>query len=137
LKMQLACPRRFPTRRQSGSASSKRARARSRDGRASACGQRARDRRGEANCLKNLAFTAFSRNDRDAVKGFFRDALEIYQEISELYSVGMTHQALAQLASEVDDRNSHIIAAKTAWEAINRDDLINQLRTQFPNGPEI
>src|ERR1700730_2771762 len=65
--------------------------------------QRARDRRGEANCLKNLAFTAFSRNDRDAAKSFFRDALEIYQEISELYSVGMTHQALAQLASEVDD----------------------------------
>jgi tetratricopeptide (TPR) repeat protein len=65
------------------------------------------DPRGEANCLKNLAFTAFSRNDRDAAKSFFRDALEIYQEISELYSVGMTHQALAQLASEVDDRNSH------------------------------
>ena len=77
--------------------------------------QRARDRRGEANCLKNLAFTVFSRNDRDAAKSFFRDSLEIYQEISELSSVGVTHQALAQLASEVDDRNSHIIATKTAW----------------------
>ena len=87
--------------------------------------------------MKNLAFTALSRNDRDAAKKFFRNALEIYQEISELYSVGMTHRALAHLASDVDERNAHSMAAKTAWEAINRDDLINQLRTEFPNGSEI
>jgi tetratricopeptide (TPR) repeat protein len=74
--------------------------------------QQALDRRGEANYMKNLAFTALSRNDRDAAKKFFRNALEIYQEISELYPVGMTHRALALLVSDVDERNSHVMATK-------------------------
>ena len=95
--------------------------------------QQARDRRGEANCMKNLAFTALSRSDRDAAKKFFRDALEIYQEISELYSVGMTHRALAHFASDVDERNSHVMAASVAWKKIGRHDLIAELRSEFPD----
>ena len=93
--------------------------------------QQAGDTRGEANCIKNLGFIALACSDRETARARFTAALKIYEQISEAYSVGMTHRALAHLAFDADERKSHVIAAIVAFEEIKRDDLIAQLLSEF------
>lgn len=93
--------------------------------------QEAGDARGEANCIKNLGFIALACSDRETARARFTAALKIYEQISEAYSVGMTHRALAHLAFDADERKSHVIAARVAFEEIRRDDLIAQLLSEF------
>ena len=93
--------------------------------------KQARDLRGEANCAKNLGFIAIARSDRETAGTFLKIALNIYQQISEAYLVGMTHRMLAKLTFDTDERESHVMAARIAFEEIRRDDLIAQLRSEF------
>ena len=89
------------------------------------------DPRGEVNCMKNLGFIALAVSDRETARTWFREALKIYLQLSEVYSVGMTHRTLAQLASDTNERNSHVMAARVAWKGIERNDLIAQLLSEF------
>lgn len=81
--------------------------------------------------MKNLGFIALAVSDRETARTWFREALKIYLQLSEVYSVGMTHRTLAQLASDTNERNSHVMAARVAWKGIERNDLIAQLLSEF------
>jgi len=55
----------------------------------------------------------------------------LFTQISEPYSIGFTHRRLARLASDTDERKSHVTGAIAAWEQIERDDLIAAIKSEF------
>jgi hypothetical protein len=51
--------------------------------------------------------------------------------LPEPYSIGMARRRLARLASDEAARRAHVAAARAAWRSIGRDDLIEELDTEF------
>jgi hypothetical protein len=45
----------------------------------------------------------------------------------EPYSIGTTHERLANIARDEDERARHIAAAREAWLSIGREDLVQRL----------
>jgi hypothetical protein len=62
-------------------------------------------------------------------------ALQLFTLILEPYSIGTTHRRLAHLASDTDERKSHVNAAIAAWKQINRDDLVAEIKSEFGDIP--
>ncbi len=61
----------------------------------------------------------------------FEQSLLLYQRIPEPYSIGMTNRRLARLSSVPAERNSHLSAARDAWQSIDRPDLLKELHAEF------
>ncbi|REG30915.1 FAD dependent oxidoreductase [Archangium gephyra] len=86
---------------------------------------------GRANCIRRLGDIALERSQHEEARGFFVQSLSFYMLIPEPYSIGLTHQRLARIALNVEERRRHIASARKAWESIDRSDLIQQLRDEF------
>ncbi len=90
---------------------------------------------GEANCLQGLGDIALGVADRAKTLGLFEKALQLYLRLPEPYSVGLIQRRLARLAvDEAERRHQHVSAARTAWQAIKRSDLVADLDREFPPG---
>jgi tetratricopeptide (TPR) repeat protein len=89
---------------------------------------------GEANCLRRLGNIALAKFAPDVARRQWRNALGLYERIGEPFSIGASHQRLAQHAETAADRAHHLAAAYIAWRSIGRADLLKDLDDEF--GPE-
>jgi tetratricopeptide (TPR) repeat protein len=87
--------------------------------------------RGEANCLRRLGDIAVRRSDHDVAMSRFEAALELYQKVRDPFSIGITHQRLARLDTDADERRRHVQAARESWMGVQRLDLIENLLREF------
>jgi tetratricopeptide (TPR) repeat protein len=88
--------------------------------------QRAGGVLGEANCIKSLGDVAVALSDHGGARARYGQALHLYQSIEEFSSLGWTHLSLSRLESPSPAKNRHLEAARQAWQAIGRDDLIER-----------
>ena len=96
--------------------------------------RRVGDLLGEANCIGSLGDIALAAGDESTAATAFAEALGLYARIPEPYSIGWTHRRLARLArGDADCRARHLAAARAAWGAIRRPDLIADLDCEFPS----
>ncbi len=84
---------------------------------------------GEANCIQSLGDIA-RLSDAEFANNAYQQALGLYEQIAEPYSIGRAHQRLARTTSN-DQRAQHIQAAREAWLSIDRADLVQQLDKEF------
>ena len=90
------------------------------------------DVRGEANCIQRLGDIALDRSDHEGARGRYEEALRLYRQIPEPYSIGWTLRRLAQLESDLAGRKALLSEIVTQWRSIDREDLIDDLRAEFP-----
>ncbi|WP_437986971.1 tetratricopeptide repeat protein [Sorangium sp. So ce117] len=83
--------------------------------------------RGEADCIKSLGDIAQAHSDSSVARARYEEALALYQRIPEPCSIGRTHHRLATIAPDSATRRRHIDAARSAWQRIDRLDLIAHL----------
>jgi len=88
---------------------------------------------GEANCIQGLGDIALAQSDRAGAQQHFAEALVLYERFSDPYSIGAAHWRLARL-TEGAERNHHVQAARTAWESIDRPDLVQRWLEEFGAG---
>lgn len=74
---------------------------------------------------------ALAHGDHETARSLFRQALAMYQEIRDAYSMGWTLYRLAGVASD-GDRCELVRKAAGAWHSINRANLVATLGTEFP-----
>ncbi|WP_437538256.1 toll/interleukin-1 receptor domain-containing protein [Sorangium sp. So ce726] len=91
------------------------------------------DVRGEANCSLRLGDIARAHCDASAANARYEEALALYRRIPEPLSIGWTHRRLAVIASDSAARRRHLEAARSAWQSIDRVDLISRLDQDFPS----
>ncbi|WP_437295244.1 tetratricopeptide repeat protein [Sorangium sp. So ce426] len=89
----------------------------------------------EANCILNLGDVARDRSDHDAARACYEQALRLFQRLSEPYSIGLTHERLARIATDADLRRRHVEAAHAAWASIGRLDPLEELVPGSGNDP--
>lgn len=87
---------------------------------------------GEAFCIDGIGDIAFARSERDAARAAWSQALEKYARIPDPLFIGRSHRRLARISVDDEDRRAHVEAARSAWQSIQRDDLIAQLDAEFP-----
>jgi tetratricopeptide (TPR) repeat protein len=86
---------------------------------------------GEANCLQRLGIVAVKKTQIEQAWESFKMALSLYQRIPNMASIGETYRWLARLASDNEERNRFLEAARFAWTQIDRRDLVQQLDEEF------
>jgi tetratricopeptide (TPR) repeat protein len=90
---------------------------------------------GEATCIRGLGDLSLRAGDEAGARDRFQQALDLYARIPNRYSIGWTHRLLAWLArGDSGHREPHLSAARAAWQAIQRPDLIADLDREFPPG---
>jgi hypothetical protein len=89
------------------------------------------DTLGRANCIQSLGDIAEAEGDRKAAEARFREALGLYSQIPEPYSMGWAHVRLARMAGYEAGRGGHVREARRLWESIDRPDLVEGLRKAF------
>ena len=87
---------------------------------------------GEANCIQSLGDIALTQFEHDAARTHYESALGLFSTLHDDYSIGWTHYRLAQVAADPDIFKSHLYAARDAWLRIGRQDLIDDVNTEFP-----
>ncbi|WP_437978589.1 tetratricopeptide repeat protein [Sorangium sp. So ce295] len=87
--------------------------------------------RGEADCIKRLGEIAQAHSAASTARARYEEALALYQRIPEPCSIGRTHHRLATIAPDSAIRRRHVEAARTAWQSIDRNDLIARLDQDF------
>jgi hypothetical protein len=86
---------------------------------------------GEANCIRRLGDIAQARPDHEGARQRFEEALGLYEQIQETYSIGWIHRRLARNARNDNKRRQQIAAASTAWQSIGRGELVESLNNEF------
>jgi tetratricopeptide (TPR) repeat protein len=86
---------------------------------------------GEANCIRSLGDIALGISDEAGAVRLFEQALDLYGRLPEPRSMGLAHWRLARLARG-ERRDEHLHAARAAWQAIQRPDMIADLDREFP-----
>jgi tetratricopeptide (TPR) repeat protein len=89
--------------------------------------------RGEADCIRRLGEIARAHGDASAARARYEEALALYQRIPEPCSIGRTHHHLAAVAPDAVTQHQHVEAARSAWQRIDRIDLIARLDQDFPS----
>jgi tetratricopeptide (TPR) repeat protein len=91
---------------------------------------------GEANCIQSLGDISLERSDFEQAGKSYERALSLYVRIPEPYSIGQTHLRLARMAILPEVRDKHLALARTSWESIGRQDLIeSQLSSKQATPP--
>ncbi|HWM90592.1 MAG TPA: tetratricopeptide repeat protein [Thermoanaerobaculia bacterium] len=91
---------------------------------------------GEANCIQKLGDIALRRSDRETAGAKFAESLGLYKRVQARYSIGWAHVRLARLAPDgSEERQGHLRAAREAWESVNRQDQVEELREEFGEIP--
>ncbi|MRG93927.1 tetratricopeptide repeat protein [Polyangium spumosum] len=92
----------------------------------------ASEKLGEANCIQSLGDIALTQFEHDAARSHYETALGLFTALKDDYSIGWTHYRLAQVAADPDIFKNHLYAARDAWLRISRQDLIDDVNTEFP-----
>ncbi|MDC0740267.1 tetratricopeptide repeat protein [Polyangium mundeleinium] len=90
------------------------------------------EKMGEANCIQSLGDIALTQFEHDAARSHYENALGLFAALKDDYSIGWTHYRLAQVAADPDIFKNHLYAARDAWLRIGRQDLIDDVNTEFP-----
>jgi tetratricopeptide (TPR) repeat protein len=90
---------------------------------------------GDANCIRSLGDIALERSNHDQARAYYEQALVFYARIPEPYSIRQTWRRLAWLANHDNERQNYAQAARTAWERIDRPDLVKKLDDKFDHKP--
>jgi hypothetical protein len=93
--------------------------------------QRVGDILGQANCIFSLGDIAQARSDHEGARQRYEEALGLYEQIQEPYSIGCTHRRLARIARNDSERRQQVVVASTAWQSIGRGDLVESLNNEF------
>ena len=88
---------------------------------------------GEANCILGLGDIALDRAEREAAQARYEEALALYARIPEPYSIGGAERRLARIAPDDATRLRHVRNARDAWTRIDRGDLVEDLKVEFPD----
>ncbi|WP_437728605.1 tetratricopeptide repeat protein [Sorangium sp. So ce861] len=86
---------------------------------------------GAANCIQSLGNIARAHGDAGAARARYEEALALYQRIPEPCSIGWAHHRLATIAPDSATRRRHVEAARSAWQSIDRTDLVARLDQDF------
>lgn len=86
---------------------------------------------GEANCARGLGDIAAARSQGARARAHYERALSLYETARDRYSAGWTLVRLARLDAVDGASSRRWQAARTVWASINRDDLIESVRSEF------
>lgn len=87
---------------------------------------------GEANCIQRLGDIALAEEDAVLAGAKFREALEFFRSVPEPHSIGWALPRLARLESDSEKRALLLAEAVGCWTRIDRSDLVEDLRREFP-----
>jgi hypothetical protein len=72
---------------------------------------------GQANCIRSLGDIAKARSDYEGARQRFEEALGLYEQIQEPYSIGWTHRRFARIARNDNERRQQVAAASRLGKA--------------------
>jgi tetratricopeptide (TPR) repeat protein len=81
---------------------------------------------GEANCMQRLGDIDEAESEIVLACEHWREALALYSKIPDPYSMALTRARLARRAATPVEAAEHRQAARSAWESIDRQDLIEE-----------
>ncbi|HEY7490962.1 MAG TPA: hypothetical protein VIH59_07635 [Candidatus Tectomicrobia bacterium] len=90
-----------------------------------------RGRAGRSHLYSAPGGLTLARSEPQEAHKAFEAALTWYARIPEAYSIGEAHRRLACLTPDSAARMRHVQAARTAWEGIDRPDLLAALEREL------
>jgi tetratricopeptide (TPR) repeat protein len=84
---------------------------------------------GEADCLLQLGDIARQRAAGDS-RTYYEEALTLYQQIQDSYSVAQAHRHLARIAVE-PERSRHVQTARAIWEGQHLEHRVAEIDREF------
>jgi hypothetical protein len=87
---------------------------------------------GEANCICRLGEIALAGGDAEEARVNFQDALALHSSIPQPISMGWALRQLARLETDSARRRELLAKAVECWRGIGFDNLIDDLRREFP-----
>ncbi len=88
------------------------------------------DALGQANCIVGLGQIAALQGDIGVARGCYHAAIELCVQIAEWYTVGTTYAFLARISAG-QERDAYLEKARSAFQTIGRQDLIDSLDKEF------
>ena len=85
----------------------------------------------QADCVKSRGDLARYQERWQEATRHYETALAWYEGVDARLEIGFVRRNLARLAPEAQVRTVHLSEAYAAWRAIRRDDLIEELETEF------
>ncbi len=61
----------------------------------------------------------------------WREALPLYEQIEEPYSIGQTARRLARVTDDPEEKRAYVEKARACWASIEREDLVRELQEEF------
>jgi tetratricopeptide (TPR) repeat protein len=87
---------------------------------------------GEANCIRSLGDIALRDSRAEEARERFQAALDLYRRIPEPYSIGWALCRLARIEKDKSKRADLLAQIASVWMGIDREDLVEGLRREFP-----
>lgn len=88
---------------------------------------------GRPTASRALGNIALARSDHETAREAYEQALTLYLEVKEPYSVGRASLSLARLVEEGAECCRYVSDARAAWSSIKREDLVAELAEEFPD----